>query len=105
MNTLPVIQAAVAQLAPGLPMGCFYREERGDWALKLRTLKAVFLPLLIVFLVLGAIFGGFATPTVGIRLYGPAFPRKPRRFSPPWFWRFVQKQQAPRHRFRTWAMP
>ena len=45
-------------LAPALPI-----EERGDWALKLSSLKAVFLPLFIVFLVLGAIFGGFATPT------------------------------------------
>ena len=45
-------------LAPALPP-----EERGDWALKIRSLKAVFLPLFIVFLVLGAIFGGFATPT------------------------------------------
>ena len=45
-------------LAPTIPP-----EERGDWALKVSTLKAVFLPLLIVFLVLGAIFGGFATPT------------------------------------------
>lgn len=45
-------------LAPALPM-----EERGDWRLKLESLKAVFLPLFIVALVLGAIFGGFATPT------------------------------------------
>ena len=45
-------------LAPALPI-----EERGDWAVKLKSLKAVFLPLFIVFLVLGAIFGGFATPT------------------------------------------
>jgi len=45
-------------LAPALPV-----EERGDWALKIKSLKAVFLPMFIVFLVLGAIFGGFATPT------------------------------------------
>ncbi|MCX7322553.1 MAG: TRAP transporter large permease subunit [Hyphomicrobiales bacterium] len=45
-------------LAPALPV-----EERGDWKLKLEALKAVFLPLFIVLLVLGAIFGGFATPT------------------------------------------
>ncbi|PZA14071.1 TRAP transporter permease DctM/Q [Rhodopseudomonas palustris] len=45
-------------MAPALPV-----EERGDWGLKLRSLRAVFLPLFIVFLVLGAIFGGFATPT------------------------------------------
>lgn len=45
-------------LAPALPP-----EERGDWRLKLSTLKAVALPILIVLLVLGSIFGGFATPT------------------------------------------
>jgi tripartite ATP-independent transporter DctM subunit len=45
-------------LAPALPV-----EERGDWKLKLSSLQAVILPLLVVFLVLGSIFGGFATPT------------------------------------------
>jgi len=45
-------------LAPALPV-----EERGDWGLRVKSLKAVFLPLFIVVLVLGAIFGGFATPT------------------------------------------
>ncbi|MCB1411970.1 MAG: TRAP transporter large permease subunit [Xanthobacteraceae bacterium] len=45
-------------LAPALPV-----EERGDWDLRIKSLKAVFLPLFIVLLVLGAIFGGFATPT------------------------------------------
>ncbi|MFV0281078.1 MAG: TRAP transporter large permease subunit [Rhodoblastus sp.] len=45
-------------LAPALPV-----EERGDWGMKIASLKAVFLPLFIVLLVLGAIFGGFATPT------------------------------------------
>ena len=45
-------------LAPALPP-----EERGDWGEKLRSLKAVILPIFIVIIVLGAIFGGFATPT------------------------------------------
>lgn len=45
-------------LAPALPP-----EERGDWGEKLRSLRAVILPIFIVFIVLGAIFGGFATPT------------------------------------------
>lgn len=31
VNTAPILQAAIAQLAPGLSAGCFYREERGDW--------------------------------------------------------------------------
>jgi len=45
-------------LAPALPP-----EERGDWGEKFRSLGAVILPIFIVFIVLGAIFGGFATPT------------------------------------------
>lgn len=45
-------------LGPALP-----REERGDWARKLNALKAVVLPLVIVFMVLGSIVGGVATPT------------------------------------------
>lgn len=45
-------------LAPALPP-----QERGDWKLKLESLRAVFLPLLIVVLVLGAIFAGLATAT------------------------------------------
>jgi tripartite ATP-independent transporter DctM subunit len=45
-------------LAPALPP-----EERGDWGEKLRALKAVILPIFIVIIVLGAIFGGLATPT------------------------------------------
>jgi tripartite ATP-independent transporter DctM subunit len=45
-------------LAPALPP-----EERGDWGEKLRSLRAVILPIFIVIIVLGAIFGGFATPT------------------------------------------
>jgi len=45
-------------IAPALPV-----EERGDWPEKLRSLRAVLLPVMIVVMVLGAIFGGFATPT------------------------------------------
>src|SRR5690606_25903758 len=45
-------------IAPALPP-----EEREGWGARIESLKAVFLPLFIVFLVLGAIFGGFATPT------------------------------------------
>lgn len=46
------------EIAPALP-----KEERGGWGERFASLKAVFLPLFIVFLVLGAIFGGFATAT------------------------------------------
>lgn len=46
------------ELGPALP-----REERGSFVEKLRSLRAVILPILIVTIVLGAIFGGFATPT------------------------------------------
>lgn len=45
-------------VAPALPV-----EERGNWVDKLRSLRAVLLPIMIVVMVLGAIFGGFATPT------------------------------------------
>lgn len=45
-------------IAPALPP-----EERGDWGVRIRSLGAVFLPLFIVVLVLGAIFTGLATPT------------------------------------------
>lgn len=45
-------------IAPALPPA-----ERGDLREKLRSLRAVLLPILIVLMVLGAIFGGFATPT------------------------------------------
>lgn len=45
-------------LGPALP-----REERGDWGRKLRALKAVLLPMIIVLLVLGSIVGGVTTPT------------------------------------------
>lgn len=45
-------------IAPALPP-----EERGNWKEKLDSLKAVILPIMIVVMVLGAIFGGLATPT------------------------------------------
>lgn len=45
-------------LGPALPP-----EERGSWAEKFRALGAVILPILIVTMVLGSIFGGLATPT------------------------------------------
>lgn len=46
------------ELGPALPP-----EERSDWSEKLASLRAVILPIGIVVIVLGAIFGGFATPT------------------------------------------
>lgn len=46
------------RLGPALP-----REERGDWKRKLTALKAVILPIVIVFMVLGSIIGGVTTPT------------------------------------------
>jgi tripartite ATP-independent transporter DctM subunit len=45
-------------LGPALPP-----EERGDWPRKLKALKAVILPILIVFAVLGSIIWGITTPT------------------------------------------
>jgi tripartite ATP-independent transporter DctM subunit len=45
-------------IAPALPP-----EERGTWREKLVALRAVLLPILIVLMVLGSIFGGLATPT------------------------------------------
>ncbi|RMC37593.1 TRAP transporter large permease [Paracoccus alkanivorans] len=45
-------------LGPALP-----KEERAGWGPKLRSLRSVILPILIVTIVLGAIFGGYATPT------------------------------------------
>lgn len=45
-------------MGPALPP-----EERGSWSEKFRALAAVILPLFIVFIVLGSIFGGYATPT------------------------------------------
>jgi tripartite ATP-independent transporter DctM subunit len=46
------------ELGPALPV-----EERADWPMKMKSLRAVILPILIVTIVLGSIFGGFATPT------------------------------------------
>jgi tripartite ATP-independent transporter DctM subunit len=45
-------------IAPALPV-----EERGSWPEKFRALGAVLLPIMIVVMVLGSIFGGLATPT------------------------------------------
>ena len=45
-------------LGPALPA-----EERGDWGEKFRALRSVVLPIFIIFIVLGAIFAGFATVT------------------------------------------
>ncbi|MBQ0833471.1 TRAP transporter large permease subunit [Marinobacter sp.] len=45
-------------LAPALPP-----EERGSWSEKLRALRAVLLPIGVVFMVLGSIIGGITTPT------------------------------------------
>jgi len=45
-------------LAPALPA-----EQRGDWPRKFRALKAVILPVSIVFAVLGSIVFGITTPT------------------------------------------
>jgi tripartite ATP-independent transporter DctM subunit len=46
------------ELGPPLPP-----EERGDWSKKFKSLKSVFLPILVIVIVLGSIFGGIATPT------------------------------------------
>jgi tripartite ATP-independent transporter DctM subunit len=46
------------RLGPALP-----RAERGDWKRKTAALKAVILPIGIVFMVLGSIIGGVTTPT------------------------------------------
>jgi len=58
------------ELGPALPV-----EERASWGQKFRSLKAVILPILIVVLVLGAMFGGFATPTeaAAIGVFGALF--------------------------------
>ncbi len=54
-------------LGPAIP-----REERAGWNAKFLALKAVILPLIVVFLVLGSIVGGVATPTeaAGIGVLG-----------------------------------
>ncbi|MFW8565603.1 TRAP transporter large permease [Orrella sp. 11846] len=46
------------EMAPALP-----KEERATWAEKIRALRAVILPALIVLMVLGSIAAGAATPT------------------------------------------
>lgn len=48
------------------------KEERGDWGRKFRSVRAVLLPMLIVFMVLGSIVFGIATPTeaAGIGVLG-----------------------------------
>jgi tripartite ATP-independent transporter DctM subunit len=45
-------------LGPALP-----KAERGNWPRKLAAMKAVILPIIIVFMVLGSIIGGITTPT------------------------------------------
>lgn len=45
-------------LGPSLPP-----EERASWSEKISALRSIFLPVFIIFIVLGAIFGGFATVT------------------------------------------
>ena len=45
-------------LGPSLPP-----EERASWGEKISALRSVFLPIFIIFIVLGAIFGGYATVT------------------------------------------
>ncbi len=45
-------------LAPDIP-----KEERGTWKEKFQALRAVLLPILVVFMVLGSIIGGITTPT------------------------------------------
>ncbi len=46
------------EMGPALP-----KEERGGWSEKFAALRAVFLPMLIVTMVLGSILFGLATPT------------------------------------------
>jgi tripartite ATP-independent transporter DctM subunit len=53
------------RLGPALP-----REERGDWKRKITALKAVILPIGIVFMVLGSIIGGVTTPTEAAAMGG-----------------------------------
>ena len=45
-------------LGPAVP-----REDRASWREKMISLKAVILPIILIFLVLGVIFKGIATPT------------------------------------------
>ncbi len=48
------------ELGPALP-----KEERGSWKDKILAMRAVFLPVMIVVMVLGSILSGIATPTEG----------------------------------------
>ena len=45
-------------MGPAIP-----EEERADWGAKMKSLKGIFLPMLLVFSVLGSIYSGIATPT------------------------------------------
>ncbi|NLD95869.1 MAG: TRAP transporter large permease subunit [Synergistaceae bacterium] len=46
------------EMGPAIP-----EEERADWGAKMKSLKGIFLPMLLVFSVLGSIYSGIATPT------------------------------------------
>lgn len=46
------------EMGPALP-----ENERGTWPEKLKALRAVLLPIIVVMMVLGSIIGGIATPT------------------------------------------
>ncbi len=46
------------EMGPPIP-----EEERADWGAKMKSLKGIFLPMLLVFSVLGSIYSGIATPT------------------------------------------
>ena len=46
------------EMGPAIP-----EEERADWGAKMKSLKGIFLPMLLVFSFLGSIYSGIATPT------------------------------------------
>lgn len=46
------------EMGPPIP-----EEERADWGAKMKSLKGIILPFLLVFSVLGSIYSGIATPT------------------------------------------
>lgn len=46
------------EMGPPIP-----EEERADWGAKMKSLKGIILPMLLVFSVLGSIYSGIATPT------------------------------------------
>ena len=60
LDTIYILTRSYFQpkIAPALP-----KEQRGDWPTKLKALKAIILPVFIVFLVLGCILFGVTTPT------------------------------------------